>query len=358
MRILSRYFVTRFLILFVAILLASMLAVAIVEMLLNFEDVLRVGKGRADIFTYLLLRIPSYYLRELVPISSFAAAFATVGLAAHWLESTAAKAGGVSPYSFIFPILAAAGVLSLVTFAVNETLVIHATQQWEQLERGDAGIVDFRRGSFWYHSGHTIYNIKEANREARTLRGVRIYNRDGRGRLLSSLHADSVQIEDSHHWFFEQATVYQFDPDFPAAPTRVEHHLNLRQSIADESEAALMAADADTLTLRTLLEYIDAHPSPERVRRLRADLHERLAEPFVTLLFALLAIPIGLRAEDSKTLAMPAVYGIVTVAAFYLIRGTTATLAGEGVLPATLAPWSLLGIFSLWGGWTLLRVDR
>jgi lipopolysaccharide export system permease protein len=167
-----------------------------------------------------------------------------------------------------------------------------------------------------------------------------------------------VQIEDSHHWFFEEATIYHFDPDFPAAPARVEHLINLRQTIADESEAALMAADADTLPLRTLLEYIEARPSAERVRRLRADLHERLAEPLVTLLFALLAVPIGLRAEESKNLALPAVYGIVTVAAFYLLRGTTATLASEGVLSATLAPWSLLGIFTLWGSWTLLRVHR
>ena len=108
-RILSRYFVARFLRYFVAIFVASALGIATVEMLLNFDDMLKGGHGTEGVVTYLLLRIPSYYLRELVPICTFAAAFTTLGLAARWFESTAAKAGGISPYRLILPVLVGHG---------------------------------------------------------------------------------------------------------------------------------------------------------------------------------------------------------------------------------------------------------
>jgi lipopolysaccharide export LptBFGC system permease protein LptF len=205
-RILSRYFVWRFLKYFTAILIASTIGISTVEMLLNFDDVLRVGQDSANIAEYLLLRIPSYYLRDLVPVSAFAAAFMSVGMAARWLETTASKAGGISPGRIVTPLLVTSAVLSLGTFGVNETLVVQATQRWAQLERGDTRLAAFRQGSFWYHSGRTIYNIKEADREARTFEQVRIYYRNSRGRLTSSLYADHVQIEDSHHWLFEKGS--------------------------------------------------------------------------------------------------------------------------------------------------------
>ena len=106
MRILSRYFVARFLALFFATLFASTLAIVIVEMLLNLDDMLKGQSGPAGALGYLFLRIPSYYLRDLIPISTFVAAFFSVGLAASWRETIAFKAGGISPHRVAIPILA------------------------------------------------------------------------------------------------------------------------------------------------------------------------------------------------------------------------------------------------------------
>ena len=216
----------------------------------------------------------------------------------------------------------------------------------------------FRQGSFWYHSGHTIYNIKEANRAERTLRGLRVYTRDARGRLVSTLSADRVRIEDDQTWFLDEATIYHFDPDDPSASTRVEHITGLREKIAPRSESALLSADSSALSIQSLLAHIAAKPSPERVQRLRTDLHTRLTEPVVTLIFALLALPLGLRVELSRNLARPAVYGVITIGIFYLVRSTGTTLASEGIVSAVAGPWSIVAIFGLWGTWGLVRIPR
>lgn len=358
MRILSRYFAARFLGYFAAILFTSTLIIATIEMLLNFDDMLKAGGGVAGILTYLFLRIPSYYLRDLIPIATFLAAFVTYGVAARWMESTAIKAGGISPFRIVVPVLVGCAAVAAFAFVVNETVVLRATRQWSQLERGDDTIVSFRQGSFWYHSGRTIYNIREANRENRTLRGVRIFERDAQGRLVSRMEAHRVQIEDPQHWFFERATIYHFEPDDPSRPTRVEHARDLRQPIADTGDAALLAADSGTLSIGKILEYIAARPSSERVRRLQADLHARLADPFVPLLFVLLAIPLGLRVEATRSFASPAVQGVLTVGAFYLVRGTSTTLATEGALPVAAAPWCVVALFAAWGTFRLARIPR
>ena len=103
---------------------------------------------------------------------------------------------------------------------------------------------------------------------------------------------------------------------------------------------------------------IDSKPSPTRIRRLQANLHGRLAEPFVTILFAILALPLALRVETTRSLGMPAVYGLATIGAFYLVRGTSATLAVGGLVPAALAPWLVLGFFGTWSAVALIRIPR
>ena len=82
MRILSRRFLASYLGFYAGILRASVLVIAIIEMRVNRERALEFQRGAQGVVTYLLLRLPSYYLPYLVPVTSFAAAFLAVGLAA------------------------------------------------------------------------------------------------------------------------------------------------------------------------------------------------------------------------------------------------------------------------------------
>ena len=75
MRILSRCLVESFLLLFIAILASSILTIAIVELMLKPDDIVDRYPGFAGIVRYMTLRIPSYYLSDLIPIVAFAAAF-------------------------------------------------------------------------------------------------------------------------------------------------------------------------------------------------------------------------------------------------------------------------------------------
>jgi LPS export ABC transporter permease LptG len=357
-RILSRYFLASYLYLFVAILIGSVVAIMVVEMLLNFDEIVDKDDGFRSLLTYLFLRIPTEYLRDMIPVTSFAAAFFCLGLPARWREITAIKAGGIAPQRVAAPVLCAALLLSGLALIVNETAVLQATRAWNHRENAGATI-SFRRGSFWYHRGNTIYNVQEADRETKTLYGVSVYKLSPEGRLLQSIVAQQVEVAEDRRWRFVGALVRKFDPSAIDGAPGIERLDEAVLDVADERDLALLAASAGTLSLPDLREYIEARARQGRsATRHREMFHARLADPLSVLLFALIAVPLGLAVERTRSLAVSALYGIAIIAVFYTIRTAASLFAASGFAFAVLSPWITLSLFGSFGAWRYLRAPR
>lgn len=351
---LTRYLVARFLGFFVAFWIVSITTIVVVEMMLNLGDMLRGEAGLSSIASYLLLRLPAYYLRDLVPIVAFAAAFLAVATAARWLEVLAAKAGGVSPHRLAAPLLAAGLLLSASAFVINETWVLEASRRWNERESRSHPI-RFREGSFWYQRGRTIYNIGNADRKTGTLRGVRILELDERGRLIRSIDAPEARLDGDDRLRFVSPRVRRFDPVDRARPPSLEQHQGeVSLALQDRGSDALMNADLSTLSVRQLSQVVGQERSRglPSVRSL-ALLHARLAEPLTVMLFVLAAIPLGVRVEqgEGRGLTGPALTGIAIVAIFFAVRSAAETLAANGILPPAPTPWTVLGAFTVFGAW-------
>jgi LPS export ABC transporter permease LptG len=356
-RILSRQFLASYLTLYFGILAASLLVIGVIEMTLNFDDALEFSQGLRGILVYLFLRLPSYYLPYLVPVSSFAAAFFCLGLPARTQEIVAIKAGGVAPQRICLPVLVAAAALAAVTLVLNETIVLETANRFNRRSGGDwQGELLQMSGAFWYHRGRYFYNVSEADRETRTLYGIHVYERSEDGRLVRSISAASATIADDHRWELRDAVFRHFPPD-PGAPPEVRREAQAVLEVASERELALLDANAASLSLPRLVEYIDALRGAGRdTTRYRALFHARLADPVSVLVFALLGIPLGLAVERSRSLATAAVQGIVLLGAFYTLQTAAAVVAAGGIPAAVPAPWVLLALFAAWGTWRFARV--
>jgi lipopolysaccharide export system permease protein len=353
-RILPRHFLTSYLVLYFAILFAANLIIAVVEIMLNFDDVLKYREGIWGVATYMFLRLPSYYLPYVVPVASFGAAFLCLGLPARAQEIIAIKAGGISPHRVATPVLAAAASLSLAMLVVNETIVLDAVKEFHNLDRESDSFQS--RGSFWYHKGAFLYNVEGADRTSRTLQGVSVYERDRQGRLIHSIQAESARISASDRWHLQNAIIRRFDPSDPAAAPATERVSEAVVVVGEQRGLALLNADATVLPLLRLREYIRALAQEGRAAtRYRALFHSRLAEPLTVLLFALLAIPIGMAVEQSRSLAVAALQGVAIIAIFYGVLTTTAIMAAGGIAAAIPSPWILLALFGGYGAWRLAR---
>lgn len=357
MRILSRQFLASYLSLYAGILIASMLVVSVIDMMLNFEDAISFDEGALGTFTYLFLRVPSYYLPYLIPVTSFAAAFLCLGLPARAHEVVALKAGGIAPQQVCLPVLAAALVISGATLLLNETIVRDTWKEFNRHEEsGEVGNLFHAHAEFWYRRGETFYNVQDADRSTRTVFGVRIYERGPEGRLARSIEADSAQIGDDHRWHLRNAIIRTF-PEDPGAAPKVVHEDETVLEMASERDLALLGADAATLNLLRLREYIAAVIRDGRdAVRYQAMFHARLAEPLTVVVFALLALPIGLAVERSRSLANAAVKGVAILGLYYGLQTTSSVVASGGVAAAIHMPWILVTGFTAWGAWRLARV--
>jgi LPS export ABC transporter permease LptG len=357
-RILSRHFLTSYLKLFAVVLMSSTIAIVVIEMMLNFESVLEYRDGRMGLATYLLLRIPSYYFRDLMPIASFAAAFCCIGLPARSHQITAIKSGGISTPRTAIPLLCAAAALSGITLLLNESVVLQASRAWSK-EQHPGGEITFRHGSFWYHRGNAIYSVQETDREARVLHGVSVYELSPRGRLLQIVRAERVEVEDDRHWRFLDTTSRTFDPRRPAEPPRIERLPEWSREVTAESDLVLLEASAQMLSLPKLAAYIDTQARAGRnPTRYLALYRARLSKPLAVFLFALLAVPLGFAVGQSRSFAASALSGIIILATYFTARTAAEMLAGRGIAWAAAGPWVILAVFTGYGVWQLQRIPR
>jgi len=357
-RILSRYFVARYIGLFAVILVSGTLAVATVEAMLGFED--RGDPGQ--LLGWMLVRIPSYYLRDLAPISAFFAAFFTIGLAVRWLEWTAVQAAGIPPWRIALPLLGAALVLSGGTFALRESLVPRLLERHEAARQPSDEDLIFRAGSFWYQKGHSLYSIGSADRAAGTLRDVEVFVRTPRGRLDASYRAHLARVRPDGSWLLENAIVRRFSPDDPGRPTEVHEQPELVLTLTDDSALLLERTDAAALPLAQLIEYVAAHRHDDHpgsraaIRRLDMLAHQRMSEPWLVALFSLLALPVALRVRPGGSLAPAGVAAMGVLGAFFLARNLGHGLAVREILPHAATIWLVPALFAaaaalaLWPG--------
>jgi len=345
-RILSRRFLASYLSLF-AINLAVMTTIVIIfETLVDFDKIVEHRDEAGGVFPYLFVRIPALYLRDLIPLASFAAAFLCLGGAARANEIMAAKAGGIPPLRLALPLILAATALSAGALFINETWILGATREFDRIHHsGDE--VTYQRGSFWYRRGRTFYNVTDANERAGTLRGVSIYELDDRGRLLESLRAERVRVQQDDHWLMTDAVRRRFDPSSPAArPIREILDVALIDT-TNRDTLSLLDAREESLSLPELMEVIGLRKAEARdTLRFRAMLHSRLATPWTVLLFALLAIPLGLSVERTRNMAVSVLYGLSAIALFHACWRAGSLLAHNGFELAVVAPWLVLAVFA------------
>jgi LPS export ABC transporter permease LptG len=355
MGVLPRYFLARFVAAFAAVLAVLVLAVGVVELLGDFDDVVGSSEGFAGALLFVALRIPSQWLPLLVPVAAFAAAFVALGSAARSLEFVAIKAGGVSPLRVLVPVVVAGAVVSGLGLAANETLGVRAHEAWRRHVGGEDQ-VEFRRGSFWYHKGRYVYNVRDADPQARQLRHVAIFELDGKGQLVRSIQAARARVEDGR-WQLDDAVIRRFVPGDPAAPVSFERLPHTELVLSED--LALFDAGVQGLSIADLREYREERPpdDPEAIRA-EALLHDRITEPLSAFVFVLLAIPLGLRVERTRSLAVPALQGVGALFAFWTVREYGITLATQGLVAPAATPWLILAAAGAASAWLLARTPR
>ena len=75
-------------------------------------------------------------------------------------------------------------------------------------------------------------------------------------------------------------------------------------------------------------------------------------------MFVVLALPLALRVERTRSLAVPALQGVALIFLFYMLNEYGSTLATQGVTPAIGTAWAIVDVFLGFGAWQIIRMPR
>ena len=352
--VIGRHLVREFLAAFALSLAAFVVIYVTAEFFDRLDSFLRHDAASGAIVRYFVFKLP-LVVTQVTPFAVLVGSLVGLGLLARQNEFVALRACGVSVWQLAAPLLGFAALISVCTFAWNETLVPYSAHRWHEIEnleikrRGPASV--FAGREVWFHGRAGFYNIDRVSPGKRMLLGLAVYQLDPDFRLTRLVEAESA-VWDGARWQLVGARTLEFGPDGvheqPAAPSGFAIPETLEDFRAVSVEPEELSYGMLRRQIRDLRRKgIDTYES-------MVDLHLKLAYPAASLIMMLLAVPLTAFGTRVTSFAASVGIGFAVGFAYFFLVAFTRPLGQTGSLPPALAAWAANLIFALVGGAYLL----
>jgi lipopolysaccharide export system permease protein len=282
-------------------------------------------------------------------------------------EITAMKAGGVGLTRIVAPLLVVGLAVSLLSLFFQETIVAFANDRAIALRDETIQRVGFFGGSNHAvltplpNGGQQLTYFRGYDDTTRSLLYTTIIGYGTDKRPVFIIFSDRGQY-DRGTWTFTNSTEYRFNPD---GSTLILQHPEMQVEIGErpsQIEGRTKDDDPDSMSLSQIREVAGSGQlSPQQTRQFETTFEEKLARPFASFVFVLLAAPFGLRpARGSGTgrgfslaVAIVFMYFVIESICLAVVRG----LPG-GYVVSALGAWAPNVIFVAIGAVLLRRAAR
>ncbi len=322
-----------------------------------------------------LLAVVEYFLWQLpaivvtvVPMAMLLGTLLALGRLSGESELTALKAGGVGLVRAVAPLLVVGVLVSLCAFALQESVVPYANDQAVFLR--DETIKHI--GAFGGGQHTVITQLPGGGKQVTYFSGyvastqqllhvtILTYGPDDRpkGVIFSDRGYYSAPA-----WTFENASTYRFANDGSVDETALLPHAVI--DVGEKpSQIQQRAADnnRESMSRLQIREIIASRQlSPQETRAYQTTYEEKLARPFASFVFTLIAIPFALRsARGGGTglgfgLTIPVAFVYFVVAS---ISSAVFTNVPGGYATSTVGAWIPNVVFTAIGAALVLRAAR
>ncbi len=312
----------------------------------------------------LILQAP-YFIGFAFPMALLLAAILTFSRLAADSEVTALRSIGVSVFRLVVPVLIFGGLVSLLTFAFNETLVPQSRYQASQLLEQT-----LQQGRSTLQAQNLFYPEYGSDQEIKRLFYARQYDGERMHGLtildFSQQGVDQVITANSARWnprasvwTFMDGTVYLVSADgsYRSVLEFTEQQIKIPR---DAMTAKLPDRNPSEMTLleaQQSLKILQRSGDQNAIRRLEVQIQQRYAIPFQGLMVGLIGAGMALRPQRDRS-ARGFGISIVVIFVYYLLSFVSQALGNSGVLAPLIAAWSPSAIGLAIAGWLLLRANR
>lgn len=356
MRILDRYVIGQFLKIFLICVLGVPFLFQVIDLTDRLDNFLQDGVGQAQVAAFYFYQLP-YQMLLAFPIACLLAAVFTVSRMTRHFEVTATKAGGVSFYRLVAPMLLLGLAISLLALSLSEVVPDSNRLAAEAIDKDEHREFEVRLNFVYRGDEGRYYFVRRLDAAAGTMRIIKI-DREGTGHAYPSY---SVSAPDARWdstaalWVLENGHV-RYMPErnriIDVAFTE------MWQAPFRETPADLLAKSKapEEMDYAELGRFIDAlERSGENPKKEMVQQALKIAFPFTCFIIVLFGAPLANSTRRGGAALSIGLALATTIVFLTLIRIGEALGAG-GVLPPVAAAWFPNAIFFFAGLGLMARV--
>lgn len=355
-RLLDRYVLEAFFRIFGICVVGVPFIFIVIDLADQVDRYLSQGASGGQILLHYVYQFPYQSLLAFPIAALLASVFGVSGMTRHF-ETTAAKAGGVSFYRLIAPMLLAGVAISLVSLGLTEVVPTTNRMADEALGSERSRSESIRRNFVFRGEDGRVYRVGRLDAPGGTMDRVRI-EREGTGwpyPTYTVTAGNARWVTPDRRWVLEAGRM-RFLPDLSVTHTFRFRELWQRPFIEDPEELLAEPKDPDEMGYLELGRFIQAiQRSGGDARELRVEQALKVAFPFTCIIIVLFGAPL---AHTTRRGGAPVSIGIAlatTIVFLMLIRVSQAMGAG-GVLHPTVAAWLPNLVFLVAGLWLMTKV--
>lgn len=341
MKIIDKYIIQEFCKLFATITITFIVLYLIVDFFNRSRMFLSNNATIEQMISYSVFSIP-ISISLTLPSAVLLATLMTYGSFSKFNEITAMKSNGISLYRISLPVLFFSVFIAVLLFFFSELITPASIQKTEHITKIEVQkrqtLGSFKQNELWYRSENAIYNFKLFDVNRNIIHGVIInYLNFDDFKLKKRIDAKKAVWKDDH-WVFHDLLTTVFDEnDIPTINREDKAIINLPEKPDDFK---IIQKDADKMGFFELRKYTNKIQNEGYdVTRYKADLHGKIAFPFVTVILVFIGVFFSLRSERSGGVMQSIGMGIVIGFSYFFIHAYGISLGRSGMLPPILGAW-------------------
>jgi lipopolysaccharide export system permease protein len=355
MSTLDRYLLRQWTRVFLVVMLGFPILVIVIDLTDKLGQYLGKGLSRGTLALAYIYGMPETMFFVLPAAVLFATTF-TVGPMSRYSEVTAAKAGGVSFYRLIRPLLAVSAAMFAFGLVLGEAAPGGSSKKAELLGEKQIRSRDARPNFVYRADAGWVYVVGYLELGPRAMHDV-VLEREGSGADYPTIliAAEQARYKDStKRWTLSRGQLRYF---LGAGREFAFAFDSLRPRQLTETPTDLLAEPKapDEMRFAELGRYIDAlSRSGSDTKKLVVERALKIAIPFTCIVIALFGAPLAMTNPRSGA-AWGLGVSLVTTFVFLLLVQLSKAIGAGGVLPPTFAAWCPNLVFGGLAVWLLRK---
>jgi len=364
--LLHRYVLRRFIYCFVLSATGLIGIFLIVDFFERVDEFIRRDVPYSDLVFYFIYKIPgiAFYM---APQAVLLATVITLAVLARDNEIIAMKAGGVGIVGITLPILGAAVVVALLVLASNEYLAPIATKKMNYIFKvkvqgqqtyGDTYVGEdpFAKQLWFVAKDKAIWNIRQFDPEEGRISDARIFYRFDNGLIRKRIDVKEV-VWNGTHWEFVDGFLRTFDQEGNGTTEYFEKKIIPVLETPDDFVRNIII-HSDEMSLRELYKEIQEMTLEGKdTLKHRVEFHQKISYPFISIVLALLAIPLSLRSSRHGGVLFCVGINLAVGFVFSFLYAMGVSLGFGGFFSPLFAAWGPFLLFSSLGFYLLFTLD-